>query len=149
MLDDLASRRSVLRGAAMAAVAGVAGFLVARNSSLTKPKAPTTQANGYGPAPTTGTYLTPLDKVPVDGGVILASQAVVLVREPDGVLKGFSAICTHQGCTVGSIANGIITCPCHGSEYSTLNGAVVRGPAPRPLPPVAVVVRDGDVYELG
>lgn len=146
MFDDVTSRRSLLRGLGMAVVAGIAGFVTARLSSLSKPKAPTTTANGYGPSTSVGTYLVPLEAVPADGGLILATQKVVLVNERDGSLKGFSAICTHQGCTVATVQNYVISCPCHGSQFSAVTGAVIQGPATRPLPRVAVVVRDKAVY---
>jgi Rieske Fe-S protein len=61
-------------------------------------------------------------------------------------VHGFSAVCTHQGCTVGSVSGGAIVCPCHGSQFNAQTGAVIAGPAPRPLPKVAVVVRNGNVY---
>ena len=44
------------------------------------------------------------------------------------------------------VQNGVITCPCHGSEFSTPTGDVIQGPASRPLPPVDVVVRNNYVY---
>ncbi len=116
----------------MTTVAGVAGYVVARTSGWTKAKAPTTGANGYGPSTTPGRYLVPYSEVPANGGLILAADEIVLVREPGGVLKGFSAVCTHQGCTVAMVQNGIISCPCHGSEFSTLNGHVVQGRPPGP-----------------
>ena len=55
-------------------------------------------------------------------------------------------MCTHQGCTVASVANGVITCPCHGSQFDAQTGAVIAGPAPRGLSAIPVVVRDGEVY---
>jgi Rieske Fe-S protein len=146
MLESIISRRSLLRGVLLSSIAGVAGYVVARNSVLGQPKALSTGANGYGPPTSGGRYLVPVSEVPPSGGLILAADKVVLVREQSGVLKAFSAICTHQGCTVNSIANGVITCPCHGSQYSAVNGAVIRGPAPRPLPTIAIAVRDNDVY---
>jgi cytochrome b6-f complex iron-sulfur subunit len=60
------------------------------------------------------------------------SQGLLLVRTSQTAVSAFSRRCTHQGCTVGAFSNGVSTCPCHGSEYDT-SGAVVRGPAPRPL----------------
>jgi Rieske Fe-S protein len=61
-------------------------------------------------------------------------------------VRAFSATCPHQGCPVSTVANGTIDCPCHGSRFDAKTGAVVAGPAPRGLTPVAVVVRDGGVY---
>ncbi len=147
-LETIISRRSLLHCVLLSSLAGVAGYVVARNSVLGKPKASSTGANGYGPATSAGRYLVPVSEVPPKGGLILATDKVVLVREHNGVLKAFSAVCTHQGCTVDSIADGVITCPCHGSEYSAVNGAVIRGPAPLSLPTIAIVVRDNDVYTV-
>ncbi|HTW06574.1 MAG TPA: Rieske (2Fe-2S) protein [Acidimicrobiales bacterium] len=151
------SRRSFFRGLAVAGAAGVVGYVVARTTDLGKAK-PAAASNPYGygattTSPTTGgtaergRFLTELSAVPpVGGGLILASQAVVVVRETGGAVKGFSAICTHEGCTVGTVQGGIISCPCHGSEFSAVTGAVVQGPAARPLPSVDVAVRHGAVY---
>lgn len=45
-----------------------------------------------------------------------------------------SAVCTHLGCiTRFKSDEKVIACPCHGSRFD-LEGNVVHGPAPRPLP---------------
>jgi len=147
VLDALVSRRSLLRGLGIAVAAGIAGYTAARTSNLAKPKASSTAANSYGPAPAQGRYLAPLGAVPASGGgLILAADKLVLVREPSGQIRGFSAVCTHQGCTVALVRNAVISCPCHGSQFSALTGAVVTGPATRPLPEIPVTVQDGAVY---
>jgi Rieske Fe-S protein len=84
--------------------------------------------------------------VPPGGGLVLDSTKIVLTRGSGDTVHGFSAICTHQGCPVASVTGGAIVCPCHGSRFDAQTGAVVAGPATRPLPPVTVVVRDGSVY---
>ncbi len=56
----------------------------------------------------------------------------------------FSAVCTHQGCTVAS-DGARLNCPCHGSQFSALTGKVLRGPATRPLPEISVTVTAGKV----
>ncbi|MBO9555660.1 MAG: Rieske (2Fe-2S) protein [Cellulomonas sp.] len=88
--------------------------------------------------------LAPLTDVPDGGGVVLADLKVVLTREGSAV-HGFSAVCTHQGCLVRDVRGGEIHCPCHGSAFDAATGEVVQGPATRPLPPVGVEVRDGEV----
>jgi cytochrome b6-f complex iron-sulfur subunit len=45
-----------------------------------------------------------------------------------------SAVCTHLGCITRFLSDqNVIACPCHGSRFD-LEGNVVQGPAPRPLP---------------
>jgi Rieske Fe-S protein len=93
-----------------------------------------------------GQFLVSLDQLPSQGGVVLAQREIVLTRDAGGAVHGFSAICTHLGCTVDSVQNGTIMCPCHGSRFNADTGAVDRGPATRPLPAVPVVVRGNGVY---
>jgi Rieske Fe-S protein len=147
MSPDTFTRRSALRGLAVAAAAGVVGFVVGHNSAAARGKRVTTAANGYGAAPGGGgELLARLDRIPADGGLILADDKIVLSRGQDGTVHGLSAVCTHQGCTVTAVEKGAVVCPCHGSKFDAQTGAVVAGPATRALPAVAVVVRDGGVY---
>ena len=61
------------------------------------------------------------------------------------VVIGHSAICTHQGCTVGESGKQL-ACPCHGSVFNAQTGAVVHGPAPLPLPAFKVAQVGNDIY---
>ena len=139
------TRRSVLRGGGLVAVAGVAGFLVTRRTSAARGDQGV--ANAYGaPAPATARPLTPLAAVPPGGGIVLAGPRIVLTRDGAGAVHGFSAVCPHQGCTVNEVQGGRIGCPCHGSRFDAATGAVLRGPATTGLRPVPVVVRGAQVY---
>jgi Rieske Fe-S protein len=82
------------------------------------------------------------DQVPVGGGVILGDQGVVVTQPEAGTFKAFSAVCTHQGCTVAGIQNGSIVCPCHGGMFSITDGSVQGGPPPAPLDAKTVSVSD-------
>lgn len=75
-----------------------------------------------------------------------SGQPAVLVHLQDGDFVAYSAVCTHQGCTV-AYQDGNLACPCHGSVFDpTADGAVVSPPANRPLPGIPVEVRDGQVF---
>lgn len=82
------------------------------------------------------------DQIPEGGGVILSAEKVVVTQPSAGQFKAFSAICTHQGCPVDSVAK-TIGCSCHGSQFAIADGAVVQGPATQPLPAKTATV-DGD-----
>lgn len=151
MTEPGISRRAALRGLGVTVVGAVAGYLVARNSGAANPATATTAANGYGPTygtstGTGGRLLARLGQLRPGGGIVLADQNVVVTLGSDSTVHAFSATCTHQGCTVSAVQNGVISCPCHGSQFDARTGAVVAGPAPRALPSVPVVVRNGAVY---
>lgn len=94
-----------------------------------------------------GTALGPTGDVPVGGGTIFADAKVVVTQPTEGDFKAFTAVCTHQGCLVGQVADGTIQCPCHGSQFSIEDGSVENGPATEPLAEVGISV-DGDEITL-
>ncbi len=71
----------------------------------------------------------------------------ILIRESDGSLKAFSAVCTHAGCTVGYDGSEIY-CPCHGGTYSAETGEVTGGPPPAPLTAKEVLEQNGQIYAV-
>jgi Rieske Fe-S protein len=105
---------------------------------------PGTGAPPGAPAPAANAIAKTAD-VPVGSGLIV--DKVVVTQPSAGVFKGFSATCTHAGCTVNKIADGTIDCPCHGSKFN-LDGSVANGPATKPLEAKAVTVQ-GDSIVLG
>lgn len=68
---------------------------------------------------------------------------IVIVRPTETTVTAFSAICTHEGCTVQP-AGKELDCPCHGSVFD-LKGFVLNGPAQRPLAAVPVKLSGDDV----
>ncbi|MBA0127314.1 Rieske (2Fe-2S) protein [Haloechinothrix sp. YIM 98757] len=95
-----------------------------------------------------GESIATTDEIPVGGGVVFGDEGVVITQPVQGEFKGFSATCTHQGCTVAGVAGGTINCSCHGSKFSIEDASVVNGPAERPLDERALSV-DGDSLSLG
>ncbi|MFJ8111514.1 Rieske (2Fe-2S) protein [Streptomyces sp. NPDC096132] len=94
-----------------------------------------------------GSALTTTADIPEGGGKIFDSEKVVVVQPTAGTYKAFSAVCTHQGCAVKSIAEGVINCPCHNSNFSIEDGSVKSGPATQALPEVKITV-SGDSITL-
>jgi Rieske Fe-S protein len=121
---------------------GVAGSQPAQPA--TTPAAPAGSGSGAAAAPAA---LASTSDVPVGGGKILTDKKIVLTQPKSGEFHGFSAVCTHAGCIVGSVSDGTINCPCHGSRFSVTNGAVVNGPATSPLPPVNVKVQGTSIVQ--
>ena len=75
-------------------------------------------------------------------------QQSVLVHLENGEFAAYSAICTHQACTVAyQPQTHKLACPCHGSVFDPEDGAaVVSGPANRPLPELGIEVKEGEVF---
>ena len=148
------SRRTVLAcaGAACAAVlagcsnynsnSGIAGSQPEQPAS--SPAAPAGSGSG---APAAPAALASTSDVPVGGGKILTDKKIVLTQPKSGEFHGFSAVCTHAGCTVGSVSGGTINCPCHGSRFNIASGAVVTGPAASPLPAVGIQVHGTSIVQ--
>ncbi|MFC3982230.1 Rieske (2Fe-2S) protein [Streptosporangium jomthongense] len=81
--------------------------------------------------------------VPVGGGKVVSKWKIVITQPKAGVFKAFNASCPHRGCSVGRVADGVIHCPCHGSEFAADSGKCLKGPAEAPLVEYALRV-DGD-----
>jgi Rieske Fe-S protein len=86
----------------------------------------------------------PIAFVPIGGGYIDFEHAVIVTQPEAGQFRGFSAICSHAHCVMTWVANGLIRCPCHGSEFRISDGSVARGPATLSLVSHTVTV-NGDV----
>jgi Rieske Fe-S protein len=83
--------------------------------------------------------------IPVGGGKVFPDRKVVVTQPAAGQFKAFSAVCTHQGCTVADVTGGLIECPCHGSRFHAADGTVAGGPATAPLPAERITVAGGEI----
>jgi len=145
-----ATRRTLLRGAVVTGVA--VPFLAACGKDSSSPAAGSSSPSGNDggdTAPTSeaggGSTIATTADVPEGGGLILGDPQVVITQPTAGEFKGFSSICTHQGCPVDNVSDGTINCICHGSRYSIEDGSVVGGPAPSPLPEEKLTVTGSDI----
>lgn len=142
------ARRTVL---AAAGGVGLAAVLAACGGSATSTGGTTADdgaasSDGSGASGEESGALAAATEVPV-GGALAASldSGPVLVTQPtEGEFRAFSAVCPHAGCTVQP-GDGELRCPCHASRFDLATGEVLGGPAPSPLPEIAVTVSDGQV----
>ncbi len=142
------TRRSLLAVGAVG-VSGVA--LVACSKAASPSGEPNAGSGSAGPtgSGTAGSSgaLAKLSDIKV-GEAIAATgpngSQIIISRPTASTVAAFSAVCTHQGCTVAP-AGKQLDCPCHGSVFDATTGAVINGPAPRPLPAVAVKLSGDDV----
>ncbi|HEY3880235.1 MAG TPA: Rieske (2Fe-2S) protein [Trebonia sp.] len=160
-------RRAVLAGACAACAAVLTGCTTYDANNGFTPQssaaAPASSASAAGTASAAATgssaaatasgagvpanALATTAQVPEGGGKIITGKNIVITQPEAGSFKAFSAICTHQGCIVGTVAGGTIDCPCHGSKFSIKDGSVVNGPATSPLPRIAITVEGTSIVK--
>ena len=70
----------------------------------------------------------------------------ILIRQDNGDLSAFSAVCTHLDCTVQYKEDErVIWCACHTAIYD-LHGKNISGPPPRPLAHFKLSVNSEEIY---
>ncbi|HYB68131.1 MAG TPA: Rieske (2Fe-2S) protein [Candidatus Acidoferrales bacterium] len=71
----------------------------------------------------------------------------ICVANIEGKYFAFGNRCTHMGCLLsgGTLREGNVTCPCHGSVFNVLTGAVVKGPAKKSEPVYGVRIEEDKV----
>ncbi|MFJ4688430.1 Rieske (2Fe-2S) protein [Streptomyces sp. NPDC088789] len=129
------ARRTVI------AAAGAAGLAVALTACGSEDSASSDADSD------SGTVLGSISEIPDGGGKVFGDQGVVVTQPTTGQFKAFSSKCTHQGCAVKDVADGVIVCPCHDSRFSATDGSVKQGPATEPLPAARIKV-EGDEIRL-
>ena len=89
--------------------------------------------------------LATTDEIPVGGGIVLTDARIVITQPQRGEFRAFSAVCTHEGQTVGRVEDNTITCLFHGSQYDAASGDVTTGPATAGLAPLKIAVKSGSI----
>ncbi|MFD8739547.1 Rieske (2Fe-2S) protein [Streptomyces sp. NPDC059618] len=130
-----ASRRTVLRGAAITPVAGLGLAACSGGGS----------GGGTPATPTAPVVLGAESEVSAGGAQLYQDHNVAVSRAGDGSLKAFSSICTHAGCAINKLQGTTLVCPCHGSEFDARTGKVLRAPATVPLHPLPVEEKNGKI----
>jgi nitrite reductase/ring-hydroxylating ferredoxin subunit len=131
------SRRAVVAGLG---AAGLAVALTACGSdddasgSSADPGAGGSSADpGAGQSAGAGTALAKTSDIPEGGGKVFSDEKVVVSQPTAGDYKAFSTICTHRDCPMTDLKEDVLSCSCHGSQFSITDGSVKKGPATEPL----------------
>jgi len=152
MSEQRASRRIVFQGLSALGVAAVLAGCGGEEPA--QPRSAPTESDSTSPTPSKSPPsrkpkadkgpdpLATTDEIPVGGGIVLTDVRIVITQPSRGEFRAFSAVCPHQGQTVGRVADNTITCLFHGSQYDAATGDVTTGPATTGLDPVRIRVRD-------
>jgi thiosulfate dehydrogenase [quinone] large subunit len=145
-------------GAGTTAANGASGSASATTTGTTATAASGSSpasAAGAGALPKGAVRLGPVSRLPV-GQAALYTDPVdhspdIVLRRGQGTFSALSAVCTHAGCTVqyqSSPSGPQLVCPCHGSVFDAVTGAVIQGPAIQPLPRREVLDHGGTLYAV-
>lgn len=76
-----------------------------------------------------------------------AAGTPVMLHHTGDHIRALDNVCSHAGGPLheGSITDGCVTCPWHGSTFHLADGTVHRGPASTPQPAYHTRVRDGNI----
>lgn len=92
--------------------------------------------------------------IPVGGFKVFTypedDRPCILLRPADETYLAFSRLCTHNSCPVHfRPERNLLECPCHQGAFSAVDGSVLYGPPPKPLPRVLLVKRGNDLVATG
>ncbi|NIZ90910.1 Rieske (2Fe-2S) protein [Kineosporiaceae bacterium B12] len=144
---SLATRGAIVVGGGLTLAACGADDSAEGTSSSSSSSSGSSSSGSSSAGGGTSAALAQLADVPV--GSALAVEAAdgtgVIVAQPTaGQAVAFTNKCTHSGCAV-AVNDAELDCPCHGSRFDALTGAVLKGPATEPLESYPVTVTDGAV----
>ncbi|AXH96464.1 Rieske 2Fe-2S domain-containing protein [Ornithinimicrobium avium] len=86
------------------------------------------------------------DLVREDMPILVRAHGIPVMLVRDGsTIVALADRCTHRGAPLheGTLDDGCVTCPWHGSRFRLADGAVMHGPATRPQPRFEVRVHNG------
>lgn len=140
--STIGRRRLITYLLGFSVVATLGGVLTPVIGYLWPPKRASAGGSGRVQVGTTADFPAGQGKV-----VPVNDKPVIMVNTAQGGLKAFSAICTHLGCIVEwDHPRQFILCPCHDGRFNAVNGAIISGPQPSPLPELALTVEGDAVY---
>ena len=139
------SRRSLIYSAGAGACALCLGGCSAQSATPNDAAPADSPSKSTSPSPTPLAAVSELSSEPVSTVDPVTGKKAFLIKTA-GAVSMLSAVCTHAGCIVKwSSSDEHFVCPCHRGTYD-VDGGVISGPPPNPLPKIAVRVRDGQIY---
>lgn len=151
MPSPLSTRREFCTRACQAASAAAIGSL-AGAACGGSPTSPSSGSDAPAMAVINAAVSGRVVSIPLAGSALAASGSAALIQTSLGAFVAariaensasvFTAVCTHQSCTVSGFQNNRFVCPCHGSQFTT-GGSVANGPATRALQQFTATIADG------
>ncbi len=142
--DDLVARRDFTKFLVLTSAALVAGHgWIAVESALRKAEPE--------PQPL---RVVAVDDLPVGGSKVFhyptAGDPCIVARTGENEFVAYSQLCTHLSCPLlPQPVDGQFHCPCHNGFFDVATGRPTAGPPKRPLPKIAIEVRDGQLWATG
>jgi nitrite reductase/ring-hydroxylating ferredoxin subunit len=135
----MVSRRAVIASAV--GVCAVTALAACAPQSAVEPGA--TESDAPAESASVAVEVCKTTDIPVGSGkkFDVSGTAILITHPSQDVFRGFSAICTHAGWVMTSVANSEIKCDNHGALYSADDGSVIKGPAQRALGKITVEVQ--------
>jgi Rieske Fe-S protein len=91
----------------------------------------------------------PVDSIPVGEAKTIryGRYPAMVLNLPKEGLVAYSAVCTHFACIVKwNPEIGKIECPCHEGFFDPIDGTVISGPPPEPLPSIPIFSQDDTLF---
>lgn len=144
--SSITRRALITTGGATVVGAGILALAACSSTGSETGSGTGSSSSATAPKIAAGTEVAKLADIPVGGtrSAKIGSDPVLLAQPTEGKVVCFSAICTHQGCTVGAAAKEF-DCPCHGSKFDAGTGKVLDGPAVTGLTAIRVTVSGNSV----
>ncbi|MBA3743425.1 Rieske (2Fe-2S) protein [Sporichthya sp.] len=93
------------------------------------------------------TPLASVGTIPVNSGYLFEADEYIVTQPTAGKYVGFDSLCTHEGCPVDVFDTpGVMSCSCHSTNFKITDGAVISGPAKKPMPMKPIIVENGQIY---
>lgn len=127
-------------------VTGVVAFLLRLQRAVKKHRAATASAT---PA-ADGVIRVAASADVKEGGMLCArlNGSLIALFRTGGTVYATDNVCTHEGGPLceGALVGSSIECPWHGSRFDVRTGAVIKGPAQKPVRTYTVTERDGSIF---